>query len=313
MENIEFKINASPKAISFIGIEKVKTEFIPSVLAETFPSNPSEETIANKRYDQKADFYKLYDELIEITSQIKTEYEQILSNYHETGQILYSRRYLNLVAKAKSKRKILTEKFPELPNYNLQTDKLIRDSSDLSLDRAVGTGVNHILQMERIEKFVNENRDAMFNADISKKHFSMTNNIEHVAILDKKENAFKNAKLIEYQLNSSMSLADKRKLGRISVNPIFEHVSFTKIPNNKILTLLMSYPNGDTDEELGALLENVAKKSQSSETEFRFKNADQQEVQELAQGIARKGYLRDVRYNNISIIDIQKSTFKRKE
>ena len=75
----------------------------------------------------------------------------------------------------------------------------------------------------------------------------------------------------------------------------------------------MSYPNGDTDEELEALLENVAKKSQSSEIEFRFKNANQQEVQELAQGIARKGYLRDVRYNNISIIDIQKSTFKRKE
>lgn len=308
MEGICYKINAGPRAISILGLDELRKSYIPSILKNAYKTdNLKCFQLGSIDASQKDAFYTEYRELLDITEKVAKRYSVILNDFYNTYTIAYPSDYLQLVATAKKKRKAFCEHYPFI-RANLGDGGEKRFLANV--DGRVGTGVNHMVQMGQIATFVENNGDNIFSQQSARMSYDPS--VECISVYSEKEDVFKNAAMLQHSINEAISKKDRVKYGRIIVNPIFEQVRFAEIKDKMTLTFYYSYPNGDTDAELAALLD-VTKEVEAECGETRFANASSEKALALAQAIGANGYLIDVRRGEHSIIDVGGSDFRRKQ
>ncbi len=116
---------------------------------------------------------------------------------------------------------------------------------------------------------------------------------------------------IEKKINSR-----KDDIKDISINPIVEDLVLNTTEKTKSVEIIVVYPNGSTDYEFDLLLRQ-AKQTSSKEirSEFIAPNEDDnydylEQTKKLAEEPAFKGYLKDVKHQNQSIIDWELTTVR---
>lgn len=309
MEQIQYKINFSKRAISSIGLDELTRNVMPNILSKTFPSlaNLDFNIGATSNLDER--FYDEYKKLQKITAEIELAYKSILDNFYKTHQISYPKPYLELVQRAKVLRKTLEKEYPIITEAYRMSNEETANSLDFDTNSRVGTGINHLVKMQKIAQYLDASSSII--ADKTIRTASYLANSEALSITDHKANALINARFLENSLNQHLPKEFKAKsYGKITVNPIYEKLSLFKLPqSNHRLTLVASFPNG-VDEELDALL-NVARITESDTLSVTMDGANVSETEKLATHEGKRGYLRDVIVADRSIININNCEFKK--
>jgi hypothetical protein len=300
-ESYLLKVNAQPRIIADLGIEKIKNEIIPQAIKSSFRVETAE-NISIKLDDdiENDDDYKT---LCQKTNEFMAEYTKTRNNLDVTGKITYEKDFLTLIKWLKQARKDFTEKHPALYEAYEMRDKSIRENLSFVFDSRMGTGIDHILKMEKIRQYLESKKLEIINAE----EIGISYDIKNEFIVVKTENdkhLFSIAKILEKKINQVIE-------DEISINPIFDKIELVDDVSSGAITVVVNYPNSNTDDELKALLSDVVKETEANEAIMEFKQPNKEKLQAVLQSPARAGYIKEVSQNKRTLIDFTKSVFRK--
>ncbi|MBQ3275032.1 hypothetical protein IJH46_01260 [Candidatus Saccharibacteria bacterium] len=309
MIRYKLKINASPETIKGYNgnYDIIKTSFIPQALDDAFESKKANVYLLNNQLAEvKND--SLYKRLDEITNKIEMMYEEIYLRFLNKGELFYPKEYIDLVAEAKRDRRLIISRYPALKRALRLPDSIAISNLDIQTNGRVGTGIDHLQKMSKIRFFL---QGSNCDDGLGIVKFSYHRETEMLSLEIQKNRVYEEAKAIEARLNNSIS-KKRRATESIHINPVFKRVV---LKNNideqkrRDWTLIIDYPNGETDLEYEALVGSLEKTGARS-AEIKYKNADREGIEGIIQKIASNGYLYDVRRGTDSAIDVRRSEFE---
>ncbi len=314
-----FKLNVQPHILKKYSEQTLFKEFIPNKIFNTFNNLHTQVDIGDKtlNFQIQRDYNDIlkseeYKSLISKTDKFAIEYKQITFNYQNEGNISYSKEFLEEHEKLMELRKELIAQFSVLTYAGKQyksseTNQSIEEEYQFQIESKVGIGLDHIKRVQKIKMYAKhlatlDNEDIIIDYDYE---------TELLKILDVNQvSAIDFVKDIERKINKR-----KDEVSDITINPVYENLVLDTTERTKSLEIIVVYPNG-TDEELDILLKAANMTgSREARSEFLAPNDDSnnkflENTQKLAENPGGKGYLRDVKNQGKSIINVEQTTIK---
>ncbi|MBR2587332.1 hypothetical protein IKE71_03105 [Candidatus Saccharibacteria bacterium] len=308
MKECILKINAAPVTIERIGLEKIKSEFIPNLIEKAFekPSRDSRyvfrDSVSDLYYDPE------YRSLVEETGRFRTMYNDVLKHYNKYGDFSYTKEFLSTIDDLKRMRRRLERKYRFIEHAYHISNESARNRLGLELLGRIGTGVDHLMKMSKLELFI-ETRLENSNHNNGLTVFSYLGD-ERLSLLAASPSRLQEyARTIESKLNYAQ-LYGRRRVESVHVNPVFTNVVLEKRGLSRSdLNIDIDYPNGDPGAECETMMLGILKNTGSRNATIALSGAKLDSVEESIQPLARKGYLRDVFSKGKSVIDYENSSY----
>lgn len=314
-----FKLNAQPNILKKYP-ETLKNKLIPDKIFDTFNTLFTQVNIGthtlnfsiSRNYNEILESDE-YIQLTEKTDSFIEQYKRITYSYKNNGDIYYSKDFLNLLDQLIEERKYLMGKFSVLrhDSKKFNRDDVIQSLQNeyhFQIDSEIGKGLDHIRRVQRLKMYAN------YLAGLKQENLEVDYDYQSEVLEVKDKNqiaAIDAVRDIEKKINSR-----KDDIKDISINPIVEDLVLNTTEKTKSVEIIVVYPNGSTDDEFDLLLRQ-AKQTSSKEirSEFIAPNEDDnydylEQTKKLAEEPAFKGYLKDVKHQNQSIIDWELTTVR---
>src|SRR5690625_1258958 len=244
-----FKMNIQPNVIHEYeendNLQYLKDDIVKIALETIFEvSNVDDYWQIRIEGSNDTDFNEKFNDLKSMTERLYEEYKKIVEQYVDSGEIYYSRSFLNLNERCGSKRRKLENEYPALKsayendNYS---DQNIEKKYNLTLENSVGTGVTHIQKFYKIDLYLNELETSP--TDIYKDiniFYNQSDELFYIETYNSNE-ALGCAQYIENSINKSKDA--NIHIGKVTINPKFKSIKFEGDLTE--ITYTIVYPNGD--------------------------------------------------------------------
>ncbi|MCM3511628.1 hypothetical protein [Carnobacterium inhibens] len=203
--------------------------------------------------DSKNNFEEKFEELESITNTLNESYEEIVKDFHQTGEINYSKEFLRLNAKASKLRNSLEYEYPELEEvYDEISNEKIEKKYNLNLINQVGTAIFHLRRFYKLKDYISNRNNDIDNQTIDDMYYNPKNE----QILVKSSNAIKAENSIKKLINElNKNKIFTEHVGKVSINPVYEDIVIKG--NVTEITYVLVYPNGNAPFERHNILEET--------------------------------------------------------
>ena len=315
-----FKLNVQPSILKKYDSQMLFTSYIPNKICDVFNTLFQQVEVEhdNLYFSMPKDYKEIvmskeYKQLLQDTDKFTKQYMDITLEYHENGGITYSKDFLEKHDTLMNGRKNLERKFPILIQANSQFKsgqvlQSIESEYDFSIDAKVGIGIDHIKKVQILKMYAEqlaglEVKDVKISYNFASEYLTVKETDKILALDTVKD--------IERKINSK-----KDDIQDITINPIYEKLVLETTEKTRSIEITIVYPNGDTNEELKLLLKG-AQQTGSKEVRTEFLASDDEknnefleQINNLANEPATKGYLRSIKSQNKNIINIEETTIK---
>lgn len=321
--NYLFKLNVQPHILKRYEnrMHKLKNIIIPNLIFNSY-NNLFKGPVVGKnslKLTIVQDFNEIassvdYQELLKITDEIAIEYKNITKEYRMGKGIYYDPQFLVKLDNAMNDRKALLSKYNVLnqANSRFNTSQAYEELErvyNFEIDTEIGKGLDHIRRVRKIILYLDEQiQNGLEEITVDYSYKTEIFKINNVTI----DQALASYKKIETQLNDY-----KDEIGNVKINPIYEKLFLNTSKNMKSIEVLTTYPNGNTDDELEALLVDLPSSTGSKEVRTTFIAPDSQDnsrflknINKLARIPSEKGYLSDIRSSGVTIINFNESIIR---
>lgn len=267
-----------------IGVKKSRGYY----LIDSYKTEEKEE-----QEDLYLEFKSEYDEVLELTKELRIMYNQVFESYLETKDVTYPSEFLKLTSICGVKRNQLENKYGFLSLAEKLNDDYIIEINKLKTDRKIGTAITHLKKFYKIEYYVSKNDiKSLINSE-PRVYFDEKK--EHIIIdATSEKRAINTAMLFEKQLNKTVNFT--KKLGKVKILPIYNKIEIDgKV---KSVTYETSFPNGP--RETHNLLSDVKSvEGDTKETTIKKRKGflDTVKVQEILNILGKMGYLISIKVN----------------
>src|SRR5699024_4803582 len=238
------------------------------------------------------DFYDKINNLKSMTENLYKEYERIVNQYIDSGEIYYSKTFLNLNEKCGSKRRMLENEYPTLKSaYDVYSEKNIEENYNLKFEKSVGTGITHIQKFYTLDLYLKEINTGPSEAYMDINIFYSPRKEYFYIETDDYDEAIGCAYFIEKSINTVKSANDH--IGKVTINPKYESIKFEGELTE--ITYTIVYPNGDEPGKRNDIL--TASRGKQQTTTLYGTNGEplrqEPNVDEVSNK-GNKGYLRNL-------------------
>ena len=309
MSSYVLKINSSPITIDRVGLDKIKSELIPYLLQKAFGGKS---TSFSYRFDDS--IFDLHNDpeyraLLAETAMFRTMYSKVLNHYKEHGDFSYTKDFLSTIDNLKRKRKRLEQKYPIVRHAYHISNESARANASVELVGQIGTGVDHLTKMSKLELFVEARLEKTDDNNGSTTFDYQGNELITMPSSSPLEMC-ERARIIEMKINRSLP-SEFRRIEQVHINPVFNKIVLLRQKALRIdLDIVVDYPNGDPDIEYEAMALELLKRTGSRSATIALNGADPRSVEENIQSLARNGYLRDVITRGGTMVDYRGSSYK---
>lgn len=275
------------------GFSYLKDKIVPHALETTFNVKLKNNYFKIEFDDsENTEFYDEYDKLRHMTEDLYKEYKKILEQYRISGEIYYSKSFLNLNESCGSKRRKLENEYPILKTaYSKYNETNIETEYGLVFDNSVGTGITHIQKFYTIDLYLNEVDIDPTKAYMDLKIFYNSTDELFYIETNNHEDAIGCAHFIEKSINKSKDA--NIHIGRVTINPKYQSIKFKGDLTE--ITYTIVYPNGDEPGERHDILkESKGKQKTTTIYGTRGEPLRNEPITEEINKEAKDGYLSDL-------------------
>lgn len=302
MENkyFVFKLNLGPDILELykFDMEQIRYSIIPVDLKKIFISKDLDNSTRYSCIVKQEDFRcsELYSEFIKLSDIHEQEYLAIVKIYRKTGGFNYSPYYQKLNNQFGNLMKKILRGYPYLESaLNITDPKLSED-----LEFKVGTGKKYVERQRKIKRYLENHKEFVKEMSF---YFYYEQDSEYIYISENQNKAIFFASIIEEEINKNKKLTN---IGEVSINPISEKIELDikqKAPIKEI-SLSYVYPNGkkEVDDRNSAIKQIKAEREERKYTTSSKQGISEENIKNLTEEEAKKGYLSDILYKGRSVI-----------
>lgn len=291
-----FKLNIQPNVLQ----EYEKNDELPylknDIVKQAFEANFEVKNLENYLQigfleNDDTEFHDKFNDLQSMTEDLYEEYGKIVKQYIDSGEIYYSKKFLNLNERCGYKRRKLENEYPTLKvAYDIYDEKNIEKEYGLEFENSVGTGITHIQKFYKIDLYLKEMDTGPTDIYEDIKLFYKQSDELFYIETENFDKAINCAQFIEKSINKSKDA--NIHIGKISINPKYESIKFEGDLTE--ITYTVVYPNGDDPGKRHDILKDSEGKQKT--TTIYGANGEPLKQEPISEELNKKGnqgYLRD--------------------